>query len=109
MRWWCQALRNVEPGFTRPEEVQLMRILIYPAQVKEPEQVMRMQSAMLDTLTAIPGVTSVGLASSAPLEGLTSGDVLYAAGEGRSHRRTRSVLDGPWRLAVRMRAYWSII
>jgi putative ABC transport system permease protein len=95
-----QALRSVEPGFTRPEEVQLMRILIYPTQVKEPEQVMRMQNAMLDRLAAIPGVTSVGLASSAPLEGLTNGDVLYAedknygVGQAPPLRKFRSVTPG---------------
>ena len=73
-----QALRNVDPGFTRPEEVQLMRIMIYEAQVKGPEQVMRMQNQMLDKLAAIPGVSSAALASDAPLEGFGSGDVLYA-------------------------------
>jgi len=77
-----QALRSVQPGFTRPEEVQLLRTLIYPAQVKEPEQVMRMQNAMLDKLAAIPGVTSVALASDAPLEaGLGESDALYAEGK----------------------------
>ena len=54
-----QALRNVQPGFTRPEEVQLLRISIPEAQVKEPERVMRMENEMLDKLAAIPGVTSV--------------------------------------------------
>jgi putative ABC transport system permease protein len=95
-----QFLRNVDPGFTRPEEVQLMRILIYPAQVKEPERVMRMQNEMLDKLAAIPGVTSVALASDAPLEGLSGGDVLYAedktygAGQVPPGRQFRSVTPG---------------
>lgn len=74
-----QALRSVDPGFTRPEEVQLMRIVIYDAQVKEPEQVMRMQNAMLEKLASIPGVTSVAFAGNAPLDGLGNGGVLYAA------------------------------
>ena len=56
-----QALRNVQPGFTHPEELQLMHISIPEAQVKETEQVMRMENAMLDKLAAIPGVTSVGV------------------------------------------------
>ncbi len=73
-----QALRSVEPGFTRPEEVQLMRILIYPGQVQEPEQVMRMQNAMLDKLAAIPGVTSVAFAEDAPIEGLHFSNPIYA-------------------------------
>jgi predicted permease len=62
--------------------------------------VMRMQNAMLDKLAAVPGVTSVGLASSAPLEGLTNGDVLYAedknygVGQVPPLRKFRSVTPG---------------
>ncbi len=95
-----QALRSVDPGFTQPEEVQLLRILILPEQVKEPERVMRMQNEMLDKLAAIPGVTSVALAGDAPLEGLTNGDVLYAedktyrAGEVPPGRQFRYVTPG---------------
>jgi putative ABC transport system permease protein len=73
-----QALRNVQPGFTHPEQVQLLHIVIPEEQVKEPEQVMRMENAMLDKLAAIPGVTSVGFASGAPMEGFNNNDVLYA-------------------------------
>jgi predicted permease len=73
-----QALRRIEPGFTHPEQVQLLRIAIPDAQVKEPEAVMRMENAMLDKLAAIPGVTSVSFANGAPLEGHNSNDVLYA-------------------------------
>jgi hypothetical protein len=72
------ALRSVEPGFTRSEEVQLLRILIYEGQVTDPERVMRMQNQMLDKLAAIPGVTSAALAGDAPLEGFSQGNTLYA-------------------------------
>jgi putative ABC transport system permease protein len=73
-----QALRNVAPGFRNAEEVQLMRVFIPEAQVKEPEQVMRMQNEMLDKLAAIPGVASVAFSTSAPLEGFNSNDLVYA-------------------------------
>jgi putative ABC transport system permease protein len=73
-----QALRNIQPGFSHPEEIQLLHTSIPEAQVKEPEQVMRMQNAMLEKLAAIPGVTSVTFASGAPLEGFNSNDVLFA-------------------------------
>jgi len=73
-----QALRSVQPGFTRPEQVQMMRISIPEAQVKEAEHVMRMENEMLDRLAAIPGVYSVAFASSAPLEGNNSNDLVYA-------------------------------
>ena len=95
-----QALRNVQPGFTHPEELQLLRILISEGQVKEPEQVMRMQNAMLDKLAAIPGVTSVALTGDAPLEGLSSNDVLFAedktytVGQIPPVRRIRAVTPG---------------
>jgi putative ABC transport system permease protein len=95
-----QALRSVQPGFTHPEELQLMRILISEGQMKEPEQVMRMQNAMLDKLAAIPGVSSVSLAGDAPLEGFTNNDVLfaedktYAVGQIPPVRRIRSVSPG---------------
>ena len=73
-----QALRGIQPGFTRPAQVQLMRVLISEGQVKEPERVMRMESLMLDKLAALPGVTSAAFAGSAPLEGFDSNDLVYA-------------------------------
>jgi putative ABC transport system permease protein len=74
-----QALRSVQPGFTHPEQVQLLRISIPNTQVKEPERVLRMENDMLDKLAAIPGVASVAFASNAPLEGINqNSDLLYA-------------------------------
>jgi len=73
-----QALRNFRPGFTRPEEVQLLRISIPQGEVKEPERVMRMENDMMDRLAAIAGVSSVAFANGAPLEGYNSTDVLFA-------------------------------
>src|SRR4029434_3667425 len=63
-----QHLRSVQPGFTRPEEIQILHSMIPMAIAKEPERVMRMQHEILDKLAAIPGVTSVGFGSRAPLE-----------------------------------------
>jgi putative ABC transport system permease protein len=73
-----QALRSVQPGFSHPEQVQLLRISIPESHVKDSERVMRMENAMIDKLAAIPGVLSVGFASSAPLEGFNNNDVVYA-------------------------------
>ncbi len=59
-----------------------------------------MQNAMLDKLAAIPGVTSVALAGDAPLEGLSSNDVLFAedktytVGQIPPVRRIRAVTPG---------------
>ncbi|HXA66532.1 MAG TPA: ABC transporter permease [Bryobacteraceae bacterium] len=49
-----QALRNVEPGFTHPEQIQTMRISIPFSLVREPERVTRLQNDILDKLAAIP-------------------------------------------------------
>jgi putative ABC transport system permease protein len=74
-----QALRSVQPGFTHPEQVQLLRISIPDTQVKDPERVMRMESEMIDKLAAIPGVASAAFASAAPLERINNqNDLLYA-------------------------------
>jgi predicted permease len=67
-----QALRTIDPGFTHPEQLQTMRIVIPPSLVAETERVARMQNELVDTLTAIPGVTSVGFANTIPMEGIGS-------------------------------------
>jgi predicted permease len=63
-----QQLRSVHPGFTHPEEIQILHSNLPVAIAEEPERVMRMQHEILDKLAAIPGVTSVGFADRAPLE-----------------------------------------
>jgi putative ABC transport system permease protein len=60
----------VQPGFTRPEEIQIVHSSIPEAIAPEPERAMRMWNEILDKLAAIPGVTAVGLAGQAPLESL---------------------------------------
>jgi predicted permease len=66
------ALSNVEPGFTDPEHLQTMRIAIPVSLVGDALTVTRIQNEIADKLAAIPGVTSVGLASSFPMEGFDS-------------------------------------
>jgi predicted permease len=95
-----QALRAVQPGFTQPEEVQMIRIFIPPAQVEKAEQVLRMQEEIRNKLAAVPGVTSAAFANSAPLEGFNPNDILYAedknyaVGEIPPIRRFRFVSPG---------------
>jgi len=98
-----QALRNVQPGFTHPEELQLMHAYISEAQAKDSEAVMRMRQQMLEKLAAIPGVSSVTIASSAPMEGFIDNDLLYAedksyaVGEIPPIRRFRFVSPGAFK------------
>ncbi|HKS65898.1 MAG TPA: ABC transporter permease [Candidatus Acidoferrales bacterium] len=63
------ALRNVDPGFTSPAQLQLARISIPTQMVKEPVRVLRMQNEIADRIRAIPGVESVGFGSEMPMEG----------------------------------------
>lgn len=64
----AQALRTVEPGFTDAAHLQTVRISIPPTLVPEPRLVTRTQNNLADKLMTIPGVTSVGFASEAPME-----------------------------------------
>ena len=63
-----QHLRYVRAGFTHPEEIQILHAFPPPSMDDEPERVMRMWQDVEGKLEAIPGVTSVALAGSAPLE-----------------------------------------
>jgi predicted permease len=73
-----QRLRMTQPGFTGPEQVQLMRISIPQEQVREPERVTRIENDMLNKLVAAPGVKSAAFANGAPLEGFNSNDPIFA-------------------------------
>ena len=74
-----QALRHVDPGFTNPREILTLGLSIPSAQVKEPEAVVRMHQAIVDTIAAIPGVTSVGLMSHVPMTDSGWRDPIFAA------------------------------
>jgi predicted permease len=62
------ALRNVQPGFVTPSQVQTMRLSISPPEVPDPERVVRMQQDILIGLAGLPGVTSVSFATALPME-----------------------------------------
>ena len=63
-----QQLRAVQPGFTQPERIHIVRSSIPEAVAKEPTRAMRMWHEILDKIAVIPGVTSVSLAGQVPLE-----------------------------------------
>jgi predicted permease len=73
-----QGLRNVHPGFERPGEVQTLRLSIPESQVKEETAVARMHQAIMDRVAAVPGVTSIALASTVTMTGDGWHDPLYA-------------------------------
>ena len=63
------AMRQVDPGFTRPEEVQTFVIEIPESLIGDPEQAARTFERVAGQLERVPGVTSVGLSSSITLDG----------------------------------------
>ncbi|HTW64846.1 MAG TPA: ABC transporter permease [Bryobacteraceae bacterium] len=80
-----QALRTVDPGFTGPAQLQVMRISIPDLLIKDADRVTRTQNDILDKLAAVPGVTSVGFGSEMPLEGFAPDwDEIFV--EGRKYR-----------------------
>jgi predicted permease len=74
------ALRSVDPGFERPEEVLTFRLTIPGADVPEDDAAIEMQRQIVERLAAIPGVTSVGLASGFAMEHRSHGNELYLDG-----------------------------
>ncbi len=72
-----QQIRSVQPGFTRPEQVQVFRMVIPASHVPELERVMRMENDILERLAAIPGVSAAGLTSSLPMEGVRSQNTIF--------------------------------
>jgi predicted permease len=58
--------------------VQLVRLRIPSAQVREPERLFQIQREVRDRIAAMSGVTAVSFASSVPLDERQSGDVLFA-------------------------------
>jgi putative ABC transport system permease protein len=82
-----QQLRNVDPGVSRPAEVQTARISIPESTVKEPEAVVRMEQNILDRIAQISGVRSVGFTTVVPMDGggwhdpIFAEDHVYAEGQ----------------------------
>jgi predicted permease len=67
------ALRNVQPGFARPAEIQTVRIWIPATQIREAQRFTQMQHDILDKIAAVPGVTAAAIASNVPIDGRISG------------------------------------
>jgi predicted permease len=71
------ALRDVDPGFTAPEQVQTFRIAIPERAIGDLEQVARTFDAIAQKLAQVPGVVSVGLSSSITMDGEDNSNPLY--------------------------------
>ena len=95
-----RALMHVNPGFTDPVQVQTLRLTIPEADVKEDEQVVRTQEAIMRKIEAIQGVSSVSMTTSVPMDGgqwsdpVFAQDHNYAEGEMPPLRRFKFVAPG---------------
>jgi predicted permease len=63
-----RALRHVDPGFARPEEVQTFDVSIPSSLVADPVAVTRMEQQIADKVAAIPGVSRVALTNDVPMK-----------------------------------------
>lgn len=72
-----QALRQVHPGFDRPEQVLTMRLSIPSRELPETEAAALMHERILERIGALPEVISVGASSSITMDGLTSNNGVH--------------------------------
>jgi putative ABC transport system permease protein len=72
-----QAMRQVEPGFSNPQEVLTLRVSIPAQLVADPEQVAGTHEQILRRIEQLPGVTSVGHSSSITMDGNDSNDPIF--------------------------------
>jgi predicted permease len=70
------ALRQIDPGFVRPEEVLTFRLSIPAALVASPQQVARTFEQIALQLENVPGVVSVSVSSSVTMDGIINNSSL---------------------------------
>ena len=73
-----ERLRNVQPGFTRPEQLQMVRVSVPDTMIEDPARVARLYNDILTAMASIPGVHATAFASSMPLEDFNSNDPVVA-------------------------------
>ncbi len=75
-----RALRSVHPGFAHPEEVLTFGVAIPPGEVEQAIDTLPLFERMASEIEALPGVVSVGVSSSVPMDQRTSADPIYVEG-----------------------------
>jgi hypothetical protein len=97
-----RAMVQVFPGCTSPDTLQTFRFYVPDTQIPDAQRdrIIHMDQEIQDKLAAIPGVSSVSFSTSAPMDGISNNDVLFAQdhvyGEGELPpiRRFKSVAPG---------------
>jgi predicted permease len=91
------AMRHVQPGFVRPEQVQTFRLDIPQGLIADEQQAALTYQNIAARLGEVPGVASVGLSSSITMDGEDNGNPLYVEDvpqENPPLRRFKSVGPG---------------
>jgi predicted permease len=72
------AMTKIQAGFTRPAELQTFVLNIPKTEIADDERVIRTYEEILHKIQAVPGVSSVGLATTIPMDGKNSIDPIFA-------------------------------
>jgi predicted permease len=86
-----QAMRAVEPGFARPEQLQTLRIALPQSVAATPQRAAQMHKQIVEALAALPGVTSVALSTAMPMEGVLPNPILTSRSPLRAESDTDAV------------------
>ena len=97
-----RAMMNVSPGFTSPETIQTFGFYIPDTQIPDasPELVIRMDEAIVERIASTPGVSSVSIGRSVPMDNNDANNPVYVqnrtykAGEIPPARRFNYVAPG---------------
>jgi predicted permease len=74
------AMRQVDPGFTHPEQVQTFRLSVADGTDGDPRRAAREYEQIAQRLKQVPGVAAVGLSSSATMDGEDNTNPLFVEG-----------------------------
>jgi predicted permease len=90
------SLRGVDPGFANPEGVLTLRLRIPSSEIADPAEVAATHELIARRLAEIPGVNSVGLATSIPMGSGGNVNPLYVDGVGYTGDQTATIRRHKW-------------
>ncbi len=73
-----QSMRKVHPGFTEPETLQTLRVMIPRTKDQKEDELRRLEQRMVERIGSIPGVTAASLIVGLPMTNSGSQDPIMA-------------------------------